>query len=88
MVKDKRQRYIYSFNGPHSLFVDTIRSCRILVISHLLGHVLKSENDSEINLLAGRLNILKQLQNILSFMEKGETGMMNGEELLTNVYLT
>ena len=22
--------FIYSFNGPHSLFVDTIRSCRIL----------------------------------------------------------
>src|SRR3954466_834982 len=22
--------YIYSFNGPHSLFVDTMRSCRIL----------------------------------------------------------
>ena len=32
--------YIYSFNGPHSLFVDTIRSVRILMISHKLGHVL------------------------------------------------
>ena len=30
--------FIYSFNGPHSLFVDTIRSCRILLVSHLLGH--------------------------------------------------
>jgi hypothetical protein len=43
--------FIYSFNGPHSLFVDTIRSVRILVLSHLLGHVLHAENDVKINLL-------------------------------------
>ena len=43
--------FIHSFNGPHSLFVDTIRSCRALVVSHLLGHVLQAENDERINLL-------------------------------------
>ena len=43
--------YIYSFNGPHSLFVDTIRSCRSLIISHMLGHVLLGEGDAKINLL-------------------------------------
>jgi len=43
--------FIYSFNGPHSLFVDTIRSCRILMVSHLLGHTLMGENDAKINLL-------------------------------------
>ncbi len=43
--------YLYSFNGPHSLFVDTIRSCRALVLSHLLGHFLQAENDKKINLL-------------------------------------
>lgn len=43
--------FIYSFNGPHSLFVDTIRSCRILMISHRLGHVFQGENDKKINLL-------------------------------------
>jgi hypothetical protein len=43
--------FIYSFNGPHSLFVDTIRSCRILVVSHLLGHLFQGENDLKINLL-------------------------------------
>jgi unsaturated chondroitin disaccharide hydrolase len=37
--------YIYSFNGPHSLFVDTIRTLRALPVSHLLGHVLMGEND-------------------------------------------
>ena len=29
--------YIHSFNGAHSLFVDTMRSLRVLAISHLLG---------------------------------------------------
>src|SRR5213594_5104669 len=32
--------YIYSFNGPHSLFIDTMRSLRSLAVAHQLGHVL------------------------------------------------
>ncbi len=43
--------FIYSFNGPHSLFIDTIRTCRILLVSHLLGHRMLEENDREVNLL-------------------------------------
>ncbi len=43
--------YIYSFNGPQSLFVDTIRSCRILMVGHQLGHSLMGENDQPNNLL-------------------------------------
>jgi unsaturated chondroitin disaccharide hydrolase len=43
--------FIYSFNGPHSLFVDTIRSCRALMVSYQLGHVLQAENDIRVNLL-------------------------------------
>ncbi len=43
--------FISSFNGPHSLFVDTIRSCRILVTSHLLGHNYHGEGDKKISLL-------------------------------------
>ena len=43
--------YIYSFNGPHSLFCDTIRSLRALAVSHQLGHVLMGENDEAISLL-------------------------------------
>lgn len=46
--------YIYSFNGPHSLFVDTIRSLRALAVAHRLGHALMGENDERISLL-GRL---------------------------------
>ena len=51
--------YIYSFNGPHSLFVDTIRSCRILVVSHLLGHRYHSEGDAKISLLDRALHHIK-----------------------------
>jgi hypothetical protein len=46
--------YIYSFNGPHSLFCDTIRSLRSLALAHRLGHALMGENDTRISLL-GRL---------------------------------
>ena len=43
--------YIYSFNGPHSLFVDTMRSLRSLALGHQLGHVLMGERDQRISLL-------------------------------------
>ena len=43
--------YIYSFNGPHSLFIDTMRTIRILGVAHQLGHALMGENDRRINLL-------------------------------------
>ena len=43
--------YIYSFNGPHSLFADTIRSLRSLALAHQLGHKLMGEMDRPISLL-------------------------------------
>jgi unsaturated chondroitin disaccharide hydrolase len=43
--------FIHSFNGSHSLFVDTIRSCRALAVAHQLGHVLMGEQDVRISLL-------------------------------------
>jgi hypothetical protein len=43
--------YIYSFNGPHSLFSDTMRSLRALAMAHRLGHVLWVENDRRVSLL-------------------------------------
>ena len=43
--------YIYSFNGPHSLFVDTIRTVRAVMVSHELGFAIWDENDRRINLL-------------------------------------
>ncbi len=44
--------FIHSFNGPQSLFIDTIRSLRALAVSHQLGHVLMGEKDERISLLA------------------------------------
>lgn len=43
--------FIYSFNGPHSLFADTIRSLRSLALAHQLGHVLMDEQDRRVSLL-------------------------------------
>ena len=51
--------FIHSFNGAHSLFVDTIRSCRALILSHRLGHVLRGEGDVKISLLERALEHLK-----------------------------
>ena len=43
--------YIHSFNGPHSLFADTMRSLRSLALAHQLGHVLMTEGDRPVSLL-------------------------------------
>ena len=43
--------FIYSFNGAHSLFIDTLRSLRSLAVAHQLGHVLMGERGQRICLL-------------------------------------
>src|SRR3954467_7653325 len=43
--------FIHSFNGPHSLFVDTIRSLRALALGHLLGQPLMEDQDQRVGLL-------------------------------------
>jgi hypothetical protein len=43
--------FIHSFNGAHSLFVDTIRSLRALALGHALGQRLMDEQDASISLL-------------------------------------
>ena len=42
--------FIHSFNGAHSLFVDTIRSLRALALAHRLGQPLMAEQDERIDL--------------------------------------
>jgi len=59
----KNGGFIHSFNGPHSLFVDTIRSCRALVVSHCLGHVFQGEGDVKIDLLERTVQHLKATAN-------------------------
>lgn len=43
--------FVHSFNGPHSLFVDTIRSMRSLALAHQLGAELIGEQDQRESLL-------------------------------------
>jgi hypothetical protein len=43
--------FIHSFNGAHSLFVDTIRSLRALALADRLGQPLMEEQDEKVSLL-------------------------------------
>lgn len=43
--------FIHSFNGAHSLFVDTIRTLRVLALAHSLGHRRLEEQDAAVDLL-------------------------------------
>ncbi|GAB3903453.1 glycoside hydrolase family 88 protein [Larkinella knui] len=63
--------FIHSFNGPHSLFVDTIRSCRAVVLSHSLGHVFQGEGDVKINLLERALQHMKATAEYSVFYGEG-----------------
>ena len=63
--------YIYSFNGPHSLFVDTIRSCRALILSHQLGHYLPGENDIKISLLKRAIDHIHSTAKYAVFYGEG-----------------
>lgn len=63
--------FIYSFNGPHSLFVDTIRSVRSLMVSYRLGHVFQAENDVRINLLERGLQHMQATANYSVYYGEG-----------------
>lgn len=63
--------FIYSFNGPHSLFVDTIRSIRVLMIGHALGHSLMGEQDREISLLGRASDHLRATAKYSVFYGEG-----------------
>ena len=56
--------YICSFNGPQSLFIDTIRSLRVLAAAHELGQVLMGERDLRISLLR---RLLQHLETTLRY---------------------
>ena len=63
--------FIYSFNGPHSLFVDTIRSCRALMVAHRLGHYLPAENDVHISLFSRAVDHLVATAKYAVFYGQG-----------------
>ena len=63
--------FIHSFNGPHSLFVDTIRTIRALILGHNLGHVLQAEGDKKISLLDRAIEHLKATAKYSIFYNEG-----------------
>ena len=67
----KNGGYIHSFNGPHSLFVDTMRTCRALVLSHALGHVFQGEGDIKIDLLERAIQHMQATANYGVFYGEG-----------------
>jgi len=67
----KNGGFIYSFNGPHSLFVDTIRSCRTLTVSHMLGHLFQGEGDVKISLIARAIDHIRATAKYSIFYGEG-----------------
>lgn len=67
----KEGGFIHSFNGPHSLFVDTLRSCRSLVISHMLGHTMQGEGDVRISLLERAIQHIRSTANFSIYYGEG-----------------
>lgn len=63
--------YIHSFNGPHSLFVDTVRTVRSLMISHYLGHAIWTENDVKVNLFERGIDHLIATANYSVYYGEG-----------------
>jgi len=63
--------YIHSFNGAHSLFVDTIRSVRSLMLSYALKHVMQGENDVRISLLGRALQHIESTAQYSIFYGEG-----------------
>src|SRR5579872_3690736 len=63
--------YIPSFNGPHSLFVDTMRTLRSLALAHQLGHVMKGEGDQVISLLGRMLAHARATSRYIVFYGEG-----------------
>jgi hypothetical protein len=66
--------YIYSFNGPHSLFADTIRSLRSLAAGHRLGHVLLSDQEERICLLSRLIEHARATARYAVYYGQGRDG--------------
>ena len=81
--------FIYSFNGPHSLFVDTMRTLRILDVAHQLGHVLMGENDRKISLLDRLQQHAKTTAKYIVFMgDSGHTYDVRGRTSHEGIFNT
>lgn len=63
--------FVYSFNGPHSLFADTIRSMRVLALADKLGGALLAENDEHVDLLGRVLKHAETTAQYIVFFGEG-----------------
>ena len=63
--------FIHSFNGPHSLFIDTIRSVRILMVAHAMGHSLMADHDEKVSLLKRGIEHLQNTSRYGVYFGKG-----------------
>ena len=63
--------FIHSFNGAHSLFVDTIRSLRALALAHHLGQTLLDEQDASVDLLDRLLHHARATADYSVYYGKG-----------------
>ena len=66
--------YIYSFNGPHSLFADTIRSLRSLAVAYMLGGTMTGDQDLRVSLLDRLLAHARTTAEHIVFYGKGRDG--------------
>ena len=66
--------YIYSFNGPQSLFADTIRSLRSLAVAHRLGGTLMGEQDARISLLDRLIQHARTTARYIVYYGEGRDG--------------
>ncbi len=63
--------FVHSFNGPHSLFVDTMRTLRVMVLADRLGQVMKGEGDQAISLLGRALAHARATARYVVFYGEG-----------------
>jgi hypothetical protein len=63
--------YIRSFNGPHSLFVDTMRTLRVMVLAERLGHVMKDEGDAVVSMLGRAVTHARTTAKYIVFYGEG-----------------
>jgi hypothetical protein len=63
--------FVHSFNGAHSLFIDTMRTIRICGVAHALGHALLGEQDKSFSLLERLLTHAKTSARFNIFYGEG-----------------
>jgi len=81
--------FVYSFNGPHSLFSDTARTIRSLFLADQLGHYLSVENDEKVSLFDRGLKHLLATAKYNVYYGEGRDGYdQNGRVVHESIFNT